>query len=380
MRKKKIFHIYAGTSGLAGLYIHSIYLALYQDFEQDVFVNYYYPFNYGRKYFYRFSELSFTKFKNNKIRKLIRFFEQLVGLSKTFIIILSKKPDYLNYSLTSDTIIEYLFLKLLLFCTKTSILITCHDVKPFSNNLNEFNIAIIKKKKFFLLAKKLIVHNENSKNDLKQYYNIEENITIFFPFPVMDLNEFILLNPKIQLNNSREKIFLFIGHLRKSKGIGVLIDAWNIFYKPELNCKLIIAGNNAFNDNIIINKIEQLKIKNCEFIKKFLSDNEYCSLINMADFIVLPYIEGTNSGIPSSVISLDKIVITSNIEMFNNLSFIQEAFKHQNEDPFSLKKLFDYCLTIDENKYKDIVNKNKELLKTYRDNFQIKIIHEFLNL
>lgn len=46
-----ICHIYPITSGTAGTYMDGIYNALKSSFSQMVFVNYYYPFTYGKSGF-----------------------------------------------------------------------------------------------------------------------------------------------------------------------------------------------------------------------------------------------------------------------------------------------------------------------------------------
>lgn len=50
--KYDICHVYPITSGTAGTYIDEIFKSLNDEFKQEVFVNYYYPYNYGKKYFY----------------------------------------------------------------------------------------------------------------------------------------------------------------------------------------------------------------------------------------------------------------------------------------------------------------------------------------
>lgn len=46
--KIDICHIYPITSGTAGTYINSIYNALKDNFSEEIFVNYYFPYLYGK--------------------------------------------------------------------------------------------------------------------------------------------------------------------------------------------------------------------------------------------------------------------------------------------------------------------------------------------
>ena len=86
MRNKiDIVHIYYGTQGASGLYIDEIYCSLKnQGFTQEIFVSYYYPFPYGKRIFYKFTDLA-SGIKNFKLRKYFRALEMLHGFLKCFL-------------------------------------------------------------------------------------------------------------------------------------------------------------------------------------------------------------------------------------------------------------------------------------------------------
>ena len=113
-KRKDIIHIYAGTSGSAGLYIDEIFKALKNNFTQTAIVSYNFPFNYGKKVFYRFSDLSTKNFthKIDKLRLTIRYFELLYALIYSLKYIIINKPKIINYSLTTQINLEYFFSKI----------------------------------------------------------------------------------------------------------------------------------------------------------------------------------------------------------------------------------------------------------------------------
>lgn len=345
-----ILHIYAGTSGSAGTYLHEIYKALNKNFKQEFIVSYFYPFNYGRKVFYRFSDLSKPNFlhKINKIRLIIRYFELLISLIYCFIFIKIKKPKIVNYSLTTQINLEKFFLKLVKEYTKSKLYITVHDVIPFQTNYSNFEESLKKRKSFFNLADKLIIHNKNSYDDLINYYKMDENKIIEFPFPIMDIKDINYLsefdNLTDKLPNSKY-IFSFVGHLRKEKGIEILLEAWMKFNSDNDLAKesiLIIAGNipKGFCYNFT-------EINNLIVINRFLNDLEYKNLISKSHCVVLPYTKGTNSGIPSTVLSLGTKLITSDINMFKNNEIVDKNFMFKNEDSDSLKDLFEKSIYLE---------------------------------
>ena len=63
--KKGCFHVYWGTQGNGGLYLDEIYQVLKSvGISQDVFVSYYYPLAYGKKVFFKYTDLISGKKRN----------------------------------------------------------------------------------------------------------------------------------------------------------------------------------------------------------------------------------------------------------------------------------------------------------------------------
>lgn len=365
MRKKDILHIYAGSAGSAGSYIRELFLGLEPNFDQELVVNYYYPLSYGeaKRCFYRFSELSSPfKYRSKKIRLIIRYFELLFSLFYSYIYLIRNKVSFLNYNLTSDLHVEYLFLKIVKVTTKTRVLITCHDVVPFGTD-DELGLKkkILRKKMFFDLADFLIVHNESSKCDLQKHFEITDNI-IQYPFPIMSLKTDTLLKKK------SDGIIRFgmIGHIRNEKGLDVLIEAWRNFFKSDKNVELIIAGNFATSDAYDLSTFNDLSIK---VIPSFLSDERYKQLIEELDVIILPYKRGTNSGIPSSVISLDSLLLTSDIPMFKCNPLVPPLFQFKSEDAISLVEKIEWLCSLSEEERQSYRIKNMNQLINYRSSF-----------
>lgn len=338
-----ILHIYAGTSGSAGTYIHEIYKALNKKFKQEVIVSYFYPFNYGKKIFYRYSDLSKPNFlhKIDKVRLIVRYFELFFSLVYIFVFIKIKNPKVINYSLTSQINLERIFLKLVKKYTKCKLYITVHDAIPFETNYSNFEESLKKRKVFFDLADKLIIHNKNSYYDLINCYKIDEkNKIIEFPFPIMDIKDMNYSNQIDNLTSSlpnSKYIFSFVGHLRKEKGITILLEAWEKFnLENDLSNEsiLVIAGNIPKGFVYDFKKNQNLIV-----IDRFLNDLEYKNLIEKSHCVILPYIRGTNSGIPSTVLSLNTRLITSDIEMFVNNEIIDKKYVFRSEDVNFLKNV-----------------------------------------
>lgn len=360
MKRIDIVHVYPGSAGTAGMYVNEIYKTLKQDFNQICIVNYYFPFNYGRKIFYRFTESVGKNYfhKFSKLRLYIRMFELMLSLSYSLIIVYFNRPRIINYSMTSNFYIEYLFLKLINLSKRTMIIITCHDVMPFHTFYSDFEKESNKRTKFYVLADYLLIHNKNSKEDLVNFYKINPSKIISHDFPIMDLKHFPLTKvSKIDLIPEFKKKILFVGHARLEKGLEVLIDAWKLDVPKNLH--LTVASKIPFDSKF---KFSEIQGKNFTLIDKYLSDAEYVSIIKHHDFVILPYTKGTNSGIPSSVLSQGSIPVCSDISMFQNNELLS---KYDLFKAGSSKALFDKLVQLSLLSEIEIKEKQKTMLKNY---------------
>lgn len=372
MKKIDILHIYAGTGGSAGLYIDGIYSSLKNRFKQECIVNYYFPFAYGKKKFYKVTEMTGSNLLANspKLRLIFRMLELIGSFLYAFLFISIKKPKIINYSMTSNLMVEYVFLKLLKMFTNCILIITCHDVLPFQTNYSNINVDIKNRSKFFNLADYLLVHNENSKDDLINHFSISSSKIVSHKFPIMDLNKMERGEKNNRVNTERcMNKLLFVGHMRKEKGLELLITSWkNLDNKNKLS--LTIAGNVPAGADF---DFDSIKGDNFTLINRFLDDIDFVKLISDSDFVILPYSAGTNSGIPSSIISLGTIPVTSNIPMFLNNDLLKDEFIFESNNNDSLSKMLDYIAALNPEEIKERKKDFHKLLSDYDTQLCIEI-------
>lgn len=375
-----ILHIYAGTRGSMGLYLHEIYSAVHPVLSQDCVTSWDFPFDYGKKWFYRYSDISKSIYLNRfkVLRRAIRAVELFLTLFLTLVLIFRRKPNSINYGLTSDTYIELLFLWLVNGLTNTTVIITAHDVLPFgAKNADHLKRKTAKKKLFFDLADYLIVHNSSSLSDLKRYFK-QEYKTIYIPFPIMDLNQLNYQEITTEFVFKTRDIFTvsMVGNFRKEKGLEVLIKAWEIFSKKFAHVKLVVAG--YVHDNEIRQVLHNKE--NLEFCDRFLTDDEYRSLICDSDLVVLPYRRGTNSGIPSSVLTQNTLLLTSDISAFRTNGLVNKdfMFKEGNHEDLARKLEWIYKMTNTERAH--YLAENKKVLDIYRSDFRVIVKENILKM
>ncbi len=351
--KKIIYHIYFGTSGNSGLYLDEIYQTLKKEgFQQRVFVSCFYPFAYGEKVFFRYGDIAHSKFRG-KFRKVIQLIEIVIAFIKILVIAFINKPKVINYShIGQSYFFIYYFLVLLKRLSGAKLIITCHDVNPHTIITGEIKFRQL----IFKTGDYLLVHNDHSVNDLKTYFSINTDKIIKHPFPIMDLTKLNYLNQTFKPCD-----FLFIGHLRKNKGIEFLLNTWKEFSSINPKAKLCICGNKTSDVSF---DVEEFMLHNVEFHLNYISDRDYYMFIKSARYVILPYFEGTNSGIISTVLSMGVNVITSDIPMFKENPFISDSDMFKSNDKQSL-------ISILERKYLEPNNfTGLDKIQKYRNDFE----------
>ena len=356
-KRTDIFHIYWGTAGNAGLYLDEIYQVLKMiGYKQKAFVNYYYPFYYGNKVFYKYTELGHCKIK--RFRGPIRYLELLLALFIILIKTIIDRPRVINYSLIgSFDIVRYY----LIFCQKAlgcNIVLTCHDVLPFASSSQNDDTEMANRRKVLMIADNYLLHNEYSKKQLIDYFLVDEQKIVIHPFPIMDLSKITSISEPI----SPKSDFLFIGHLRREKGVDILLAAWELVHNVYPNATLRVAGNLPKIENLDLSRYKERS--DVEFLLTFLSDEEYCNLIKSTRFVVMPYKNGTNSGVVSTVLSLNAEVIASDIPMFMENPLIDKSLLFKSENTEFLSEIM---IKVLKNNYKH--EKKALSIKQYKELF-----------
>ena len=355
-----IYHVYWGTSGNSGLYLDEIYTVLAKvGYHQKAFVSRYYPFNYGEKVFFRYTDLGHG-FRLGKLRNFVRYIELVAALIRIYVSVLIHKPHVLNFSLIGLYVPVLMFMKLIKK-TNCKLVVTCHDVIPFvKHNIDK---AMKMRADVFKMADYCLVHNDNSVQELVDVYGVEARKIVQHSFPIMDLNK--IYDKGIVIKKKCD--FLFLGHLRYEKGIDVLLKAWNLFHEKYRDASLCIVGNDP--DGLDTTPYQH---QNIDFELHFLSDEAYFEWASSASCIVLPYIRGTNSGVVSTLINMDVLIITSDIDMFRNNSLIDKNFMFSAGDAKDLCRVLEMVYT---GNY--FHNRTSEMIDTYREDFRKEVVHVY---
>jgi glycosyltransferase involved in cell wall biosynthesis len=141
-----------------------------------------------------------------------------------------------------------------------------------------------------------------------------------YPHPAFDFST------SRTLESTSKKYILFVGRIRKYKGIENLVAAF--FSLDQKDTELVIAGEGK----------SQIKPDpRIRFINRWLEEYEIASLVQNAEVVVFPYIEASQSGIlPYCISQKKKVVVTPLPGLLEQTVGYENSFATRNFDIDSL--------------------------------------------
>ncbi len=114
--------------------------------------------------------------------------------------------------------------------------------------------------------------------------------------------------------NKNDIILLFFGYVRKYKGLNILINAMKEIVAFDRNVKLLIVGEFYDSPEKYYNQIKNLNLTdNIKVVEKFVPNEDVGKYYSIADLVVLPYLNGTQSGVLNISYGFRKPVIVTNV-------------------------------------------------------------------
>ena len=203
------------------------------------------------------------------------------------------------------------------------LILTIHDVLPhsfYSHHFIPIELAILQY--IYDKADKLIVHAESNKEQLLHRFSIDEDKVVVIPhgeYCVTGMfNEISRNGSHSEVNlASKDKVVLFFGHIRKGKGIDILLEAFDRVAENFSNVVLIIAGSviqrESFREyGAFISQMKHGSRVRC-FIG-YVDHNNLSAFFEPADMVVLPYVEfSAQSGVLHLAQGFGKPVIVTDV-------------------------------------------------------------------
>lgn len=208
-----------------------------------------------------------------------------------------------------------------------------HEGERFFSKFNHGLAKVITRK-----SDAIIVHGERMKEILVNANVPKDNI---FCIPHGEYSYYT------QWENERineEKAVLFFGRVEEYKGIRYLIEAEPLITARVPKSKIIVAGSGNFEQykKLILN------IDNFEIHNRFIPDEEVADFFKRASVVVLPYIDGTQTGVIPIAYSFKKPVVVTDVgsipEVVDNG---KTGYVVPSKDPVSLANAIIKILTDD---------------------------------
>ena len=193
--------------------------------------------------------------------------------------------------------------------------VTAHDIESLDENIKTRIFPSL----CYRIADKIIVHNKWSRDTIKGKFNVAEGKISIIPHG----NYLPLINSIPPRSKARKKlnipdnakIFLFFGHIKKVKGLDLLIEAMPMVLNKYPEAKLLIAGRPWKIDYQIYREmINRTEIhKNCIEKICFIPHNEISFYFAASDLVVLPYRKIYQSGVMILAMSYNKPILISDL-------------------------------------------------------------------
>ncbi|KKG81081.1 MULTISPECIES: glycosyltransferase family 4 protein [Methanosarcina] len=197
-------------------------------------------------------------------------------------------------------------LPFILFLMKYPLITTFHDIKPHLGEYSRIRNFIP-----YLLRKysnQIIVHGNRLKNQILTEYNISSKIVNSVPIGEHETEPFKMYEkPDLKEDNN---LILFFGRIYEYKGLKYLIEAEPTITREIPNAKIIIAGTGED-----FEKYQDMMVNKENFIvhNYRISYQEGAELFQRSSVIVLPYIEGSQSGVIPTAYSFKKPVVVTDV-------------------------------------------------------------------
>ena len=186
---------------------------------------------------------------------------------------------------------------------------TIHEPNPLPREIGGTilpvrHILVSNNKVLATFSDKIIVHGKNLREYLLTKNFPNSKIEIILHGDYSFFKQWEIKEIKTPKNN-----ILFFGTIRPYKGVEYLIEAEKIIKKNISNLTVTIAGEGN------IRKYEKRISRNSNFIilNKFIPDDEVAELFQKASLVVLPYTQGSQSGIVHIAYAFKKPVVATNV-------------------------------------------------------------------
>lgn len=228
----------------------------------------------------------------NPLIKILSYFYSLLKLVR---ILKSVKPEVLHIQWWKQWNLDYFFLSLYKKYVG-QVVFTAHNLVPHNSGESMKDKCI----KYYNKVDKIIVHDNNSKNELIKDFNINEDKIAVIAHGILDfiVNEsevkFIMNEISAKYKLKEKLVFSSMGGQSPYKGTDLICDAFlnSEILKNNADVFLIIAGKGSIATPDRFEGLNNVWIANYS-----LSNSEFQAIMRLTDVMLLPYRKISQSGV-----------------------------------------------------------------------------------
>lgn len=245
------------------------------------------------------------------IRSIVAFY--LAVHDKVFCQHISREQyDFINLVGTNKTDEYYNLLKFI----RVPIIVSLHEVVSHSMDMDKSNLKTPKwmSRLFSSDNATVVVHSQNTYEAIKMYYkelSLEKVHVIHFGL----FESYKCVKPDNSIiSQLPDKYILFFGSILPYKGLDVLYEAVIKHREWFEDYKVVVAGRGH------VECVESIMTDDSFVcINRYITNGELVSLIFNAMFVVCPYREISQSGIPQTAFVFNKPIVASNLNAFKEV-------------------------------------------------------------
>lgn len=314
--------------------------------------------------------------KNAEIRNILTYYNPFSWIWAG----LTAKGDIIHAQWWSHVLVPIYFMILSICKVRGKrIVITVHNVLPHENSkMNNFL-----NKTVLIFGDKFIAHNEKSKENISNLYNISKDKISVIPHGILEIVSIKDISKKETRKHLKipqnKKIILYFGNIRDYKGLDVLLGSLKYIIKEIEDIILIIAGKpwtnwNKYEEIIKDNDLENYIIKKLDFILP--SEVEY--YFSASDVVVLPYkYFNSQSGVGALALPFKKPLIVTDVGALPDFVKDERAIAKPNDAEDLARKIIQ--VLNDEKLLEKLEKDSEELVEKYNwDKISEKTIELYL--
>jgi glycosyltransferase involved in cell wall biosynthesis len=203
------------------------------------------------------------------------------------------------------------------------IIFLCHNVDEHENGLAG-RLKRFLTRCVLLKGDGFILHSHEQERQLSRLLKKKNLPAVVSPHPlyqVFNKNRYTSVSAREKLGiPAQQRVILFFGFIREYKGLESLLKALPLVKTYDQDILLLIVGEVWKGERHYLRYTRLIKElgleENTRFINRYVPNEEVEMYFKASDFVVLPYRDGSGSGILQIAYGMDRPVVATNISAF----------------------------------------------------------------